>query len=74
MHLKDFGSFCFLAGVKAQLPERTPSFNDLNALLYGQEHLGRDDLAFIFSLKVIFIFDSEQLVFLNVKDCQIEIG
>ncbi|GLT41478.1 hypothetical protein SLA2020_155390 [Shorea laevis] len=52
MRLKDLASFCFPAGIKARLLERTPSFSDLNALLYGQEHLGRDDLAFIFSLKV----------------------
>ncbi|XP_042514302.1 uncharacterized protein LOC122088973 isoform X3 [Macadamia integrifolia] len=33
--------------------ERTPSMSDLNEVVYGQEHLGRDDLAFIFSLKVV---------------------
>lgn len=32
--------------------ERTPSLSDLNELVYGQGHLGRDDTAFIFSLKV----------------------
>ncbi|OMO98698.1 hypothetical protein CCACVL1_04100 [Corchorus capsularis] len=52
MRLKDLAAFCFPGGVKARLLERTPSFSDLNELLYGQEHLGRDDLAFIFSLKV----------------------
>ncbi|XVF72109.1 hypothetical protein PTKIN_Ptkin12aG0094200 [Pterospermum kingtungense] len=52
MRLKDLASFCFPEGVKARMLERTPSFSDLNELLYGQEHLGRDDLAFIFSLKV----------------------
>ncbi|XP_022758550.1 uncharacterized protein LOC111305354 isoform X1 [Durio zibethinus] len=52
MRLKDLATFCFPGGVKARLLERTPSFSDLNELLYGQEHLGRDDFAFIFSLKV----------------------
>ncbi|XP_021279506.1 uncharacterized protein LOC110413126 isoform X1 [Herrania umbratica] len=52
MRLKDLAAFCFPGGVKARLLERTPSFSDLNELLYGQEHLGRDDLAFTFSLKV----------------------
>nr|KJB11024.1 hypothetical protein B456_001G237100 [Gossypium raimondii]KJB11025.1 hypothetical protein B456_001G237100 [Gossypium raimondii] len=37
---------------QARLLERTPSFSELNELLYGQEHLSRDDFAFIFSLKV----------------------
>ncbi|KAK6940592.1 hypothetical protein RJ641_030123 [Dillenia turbinata] len=36
----------------AQVPERTPSFGDLNELVYGQEHLCRDDLSFISSLKL----------------------
>ncbi|XP_039030840.1 uncharacterized protein LOC120165366 [Hibiscus syriacus] len=52
MRLKDLATFCFPGGVKARLLERTPSFSELNQLLYGQEHLGRDDFAFIFSLKV----------------------
>lgn len=52
MRFKDLASFCFPGGVKAQLLERTPSLSDLNELIYGQEHLGRDDLSFIFSLKV----------------------
>ncbi|GMI98679.1 hypothetical protein like AT2G20320 [Hibiscus trionum] len=52
MRLKDLASFCFPAGVKARLLEKTPSFSDLNEILYGQEHLGRDDFTFIFSLKV----------------------
>ncbi|KAL4367084.1 hypothetical protein GQ457_05G003570 [Hibiscus cannabinus] len=52
MRLKDLASFCFPAGVKARLLERTPSFSELNEILYGQEHLGRDDFTFIFSLKV----------------------
>ncbi|KAM6565021.1 hypothetical protein CsatB_025019 [Cannabis sativa] len=51
MRWKDLAAFCFPAGVKAQLLERTPSLSDLNELIYGQEHLGRDDLSFIFSLK-----------------------
>ncbi|KAL9239078.1 hypothetical protein vseg_013430 [Gypsophila vaccaria] len=51
MRLKDLCAFTFPGGVKARLMERTPSLSDLNSLVYGQEHLGRDDLAFIFSLK-----------------------
>ncbi|KAK6937709.1 uDENN domain [Dillenia turbinata] len=49
---KDLAAFCFSGGVKAQVLERTPSLSDLNELVYGQEHLGRDDSSFIFSLKV----------------------
>ncbi|KAK8674410.1 hypothetical protein V6N13_112701 [Hibiscus sabdariffa] len=52
MRLKDLAIFCFPGGVKARLLEKTPSFSDLNELLYGQEHLGRDDFTFVFSLKV----------------------
>ncbi|KAK9280897.1 hypothetical protein L1049_003788 [Liquidambar formosana] len=52
LRLKDLATFCFPGGVKARLLERTPSLSDLNELVYGQEHLGRDDLSFIFSLKV----------------------
>ncbi|KAJ9169683.1 hypothetical protein P3X46_017845 [Hevea brasiliensis] len=52
MRLKDLGSFCFPEGVKTRLLERTPSLSELNELIYGQMHMGRDDLAFIFSLKV----------------------
>ncbi|XP_061341496.1 uncharacterized protein LOC133287828 [Gastrolobium bilobum] len=56
MRMKDLASFCFPDGVKAWLLERTPSLSDLNELVYKQEHLGRDDLSFIFTLKVIFLF------------------
>ncbi|KAK3193332.1 hypothetical protein Dsin_024642 [Dipteronia sinensis] len=49
---KDLAAFCFPGGAKARLVERTPSLSDLNELVYGQEHLGRDDSSFIFSLKV----------------------
>ncbi|CAN6486082.1 unnamed protein product [Victoria cruziana] len=52
MRAKDLPAFCFPVGVKARLMERTPSMSDLNEVLYGQEHLSRDDLSFIFSLKV----------------------
>ncbi|KAJ8559351.1 hypothetical protein K7X08_003409 [Anisodus acutangulus] len=52
MRLKDLAAFCFPGGVKAHVMERTPSFSELNELVYGQEHLGRDDSSFIFSLKV----------------------
>ncbi|KAL6645514.1 hypothetical protein ACP70R_017122 [Stipagrostis hirtigluma subsp. patula] len=48
----DLPSFCFPEGVKARLIERTPSMSDLNEVVFGQEHLCRDDLSFIFSLKV----------------------
>ncbi|CAK7349498.1 unnamed protein product [Dovyalis caffra] len=63
---KDLAAFCFPGGVKVwrhidlreislvptRLLERTPSLSELNELVYGQEHLGRDDSSFIFSLKV----------------------
>lgn len=52
MRQKDLAAFCFPGGVKASLIERTPSLSELNELVYGQEHLTRDDFAFIFSLKV----------------------
>ncbi|CAN8257549.1 unnamed protein product [Cochlearia groenlandica] len=52
MRPKDLATFCFPGGVKARLLERTPSLSDLNELVYGQEHLGTDDSAFIFSFKV----------------------
>ncbi|XP_058749305.1 uncharacterized protein LOC131622297 isoform X2 [Vicia villosa] len=50
VRLKDLASFCFPGGVRAGLLERTPSLSELNELVYGQ-HLGRDDLSFIFTLK-----------------------
>ncbi|KAF6144397.1 hypothetical protein GIB67_024624 [Kingdonia uniflora] len=52
MKPKDLPAFCFPGGVKARLLERTPSLSDLNEVVYGQGHLGRDDFSFIFSLKV----------------------
>ncbi|KAL3517750.1 hypothetical protein ACH5RR_020339 [Cinchona calisaya] len=52
LRFQDLAAFCFPSGVKAHLLKRTPSLSDLNALVYGQEHLSRDDLSFIFSLKV----------------------
>ncbi|KAH9288374.1 hypothetical protein KI387_032491, partial [Taxus chinensis] len=52
MRSKDLLAFCFPGGVKARLMERTPSMSDLNEVVYGQDHLNRDDLAFVFSLKV----------------------
>lgn len=51
IHSKDLPAFCFPEGVKARMLERTPSMSDLNEVVHGQEHLGRDDLSFIFSLK-----------------------
>ncbi|KAM7496158.1 hypothetical protein LguiA_020572 [Lonicera macranthoides] len=52
MRLRDLAAFCFPEDVKARVIERTPSLSELNKLVYGQEHLSRDDLAFIFSFKV----------------------
>lgn len=52
MRSKDLPAFCFPGGVKARLMVRTPSMSDLNEVVYGQEHLNRDDLSFVFSLKV----------------------
>ncbi|KAJ4851345.1 hypothetical protein Tsubulata_005718 [Turnera subulata] len=49
---KDLSAFCFPEGVKTRLLERTPSLSELNELVYGQEHVGRDDSSFVFSLKV----------------------
>ncbi|KAK7284179.1 hypothetical protein RJT34_18920 [Clitoria ternatea] len=51
MRIKDLVPFCFPEGVKAWLLERTPSFSELNELVYGQEHIGRDDLSFVFTVK-----------------------
>lgn len=48
----DVPIFCFPEGVKARMLERTPSMSDLNELIFGQEHLARDDLSFIYRLKV----------------------
>ncbi|PWA99821.1 DENN domain, uDENN domain protein [Artemisia annua] len=52
MRLVDLASFCFPEGVKAHVMRRSPSLSELNQIVYGQEHLSRDDLSFIFSLKV----------------------
>lgn len=52
LRLQDLAAFCFPEGVKTRLLERTPSLSELNELVYGQEHVGRDDLSFVFSLKV----------------------
>ncbi|TKY62294.1 DENN domain-containing protein 5B [Spatholobus suberectus] len=51
MRMKDLASFCFPEGVKAWLLERTPSLSELNELVYGQEHLGKDDHSFVFTVK-----------------------
>ncbi|KAL9677568.1 hypothetical protein QQ045_005801 [Rhodiola kirilowii] len=51
LRLKDLSAFCFPDGVQARILEKTPSLSDLNELVYGQEHMARDDLSFIFSLK-----------------------
>ncbi|KAK1428447.1 hypothetical protein QVD17_17281 [Tagetes erecta] len=52
MGVADLASFCFPEGVKACMLTRSPSLSELNQLVYGQDHLSRDDLSFIFSLKV----------------------
>ncbi|KAI3449837.1 hypothetical protein Pfo_006502, partial [Paulownia fortunei] len=57
LRLKDLAAFCFPGGVEAGIFERTPSLPELTELLYGQGHLCRDDLSFIFSLKELFIKD-----------------
>ncbi|KAF1866774.1 hypothetical protein Lal_00018159 [Lupinus albus] len=54
VRLKDLASFCFPEGVKADMLERSPSLSELNEFVYGQEHLGRDDLSFIFTLKTTY--------------------
>ncbi|KAL9228272.1 hypothetical protein vseg_003870 [Gypsophila vaccaria] len=51
MRLKDLCAFSFPGGVKARVMERSPSLSDLNSHVYGQEHMGRDDSCFVFSLK-----------------------
>ncbi|WOL09916.1 hypothetical protein Cni_G18669 [Canna indica] len=51
MRENELPAFCFPDGVKARLIERTPSMSDLNEVVFGQEHLSRDDLSFIFYLK-----------------------
>ncbi|KAJ3682440.1 hypothetical protein LUZ60_015013 [Juncus effusus] len=48
----DLPSFCFPDGVKARLIERTPSMSELNEVVFGQDHLSRDDQCFIFRTKV----------------------
>ncbi|RRT69154.1 hypothetical protein B296_00037658 [Ensete ventricosum] len=40
--------------MQARLLERTPSMSDLNEVVFGQEHLSRNDLAFVFCLKLKF--------------------
>ncbi|KOM29919.1 hypothetical protein LR48_Vigan831s003700 [Vigna angularis] len=52
LRMKDLAPFCFPEGVKAWLLERTPSLSELNELVYGQEHLGKDDLSFVFAVKI----------------------
>ncbi|XP_057839634.2 uncharacterized protein LOC131049560 isoform X1 [Cryptomeria japonica] len=49
---KDLLSFCFPSGLEARLVERTPSMSELNEILLGQEQLKRNDLSFVFRLKV----------------------
>ncbi|KAK9057407.1 hypothetical protein SSX86_022242 [Deinandra increscens subsp. villosa] len=54
MGLADLASFCFPEGVKACMLARSPSLSELHQLVYGQDHLSRDDLSFIFSLKASY--------------------
>ncbi|GAB4841269.1 hypothetical protein Ancab_022001 [Ancistrocladus abbreviatus] len=51
MRSRDLCAFSFPVGIKARLVERTPSLSDLGKLVYGQEHLGTDNLSFIFLVK-----------------------
>lgn len=52
MRQKDLLAFCYPGGVEAHLVERTPSLSELNEIVYGQDHVMRDDLSYIFVLKV----------------------
>eukprot|EP00250_Pteridium_aquilinum_P027228 c3447_g1_i1 orf=644-3112(+) len=52
MRQKDLLAFCYPGGVEAHLVERTPSLSELNEIVYGQDHVMRDDLSYIFFLKV----------------------
>eukprot|EP00249_Psilotum_nudum_P015701 c25476_g2_i1 orf=164-2608(+) len=49
---KDLPSFCFPAGLEAQLVERTPSLSELNEVVFGQDYVKRDDLSYLFLIKV----------------------
>ncbi|KAK7265431.1 hypothetical protein RJT34_33051 [Clitoria ternatea] len=48
---KDLVSFCFPGGLEVRAVERTPSMSELNEILFGQEHLKRRDLSFVFRLQ-----------------------
>lgn len=52
MRQKDLLAFCFPGGLEAYLVERTPSLSELNEIVYGQDHLMRDDLSYTFVMKV----------------------
>ncbi|KAI5076692.1 hypothetical protein GOP47_0008757 [Adiantum capillus-veneris] len=52
MRQKDLLAFCYPGGVEAHLVERTPSLSELNEIVYGQDHVMRDDRSYIFVLKV----------------------
>ncbi|CAJ2649945.1 unnamed protein product [Trifolium pratense] len=48
---KDLLSFCFPRGLEVQAVERTPSMSALNEIFFGQEHLKKMDLSFVFRLQ-----------------------
>ncbi|KAH7295774.1 hypothetical protein KP509_27G065400 [Ceratopteris richardii] len=52
MRQKDLIAFCYPGGVEAYSVERTPSMSELNEIVYGQDHVMRDDLSYVFLLKV----------------------
>ncbi|XP_061361519.1 uncharacterized protein LOC133305343 isoform X2 [Gastrolobium bilobum] len=48
---KDLLSFCFPGGLEVRAVDRTPSMSELNEILFGQEHLKRRDLSFVFRIQ-----------------------
>ena len=44
--------FCFPAGVRPELLERTPSMSALNEVIYSQPYQTHDDQSFVFLMKV----------------------
>ncbi len=44
--------FCFPAGVRPELLERTPSMSALNEVIYSQPYQTHDDHSFVFLMKV----------------------
>eukprot|EP00803_Ostreobium_quekettii_P000802 evm.model.scf_4353.1 EVM.evm.TU.scf_4353.1 scf_4353:2544-6308(-) len=48
---EQLASFCFPHGVTPSLLERTPSMSALNEVIYGQQHLVKNDRSFVFMQK-----------------------